>query len=255
MLNTRTLLPQETRGLAVALASKTKFQTSTMHVATPLFSGKLSSSRSSLSKTQREISCFVSKGKSHNAAARHQKPSSGTSTSSSSSSAPSKNTSQEASKPTDLDHLVRRRYFDDLFTGGDYTLASKILDPEIIHRDMVRDEQYSGVDEVVEYMRQVKEAYPSFLVRATEIAASPDGNSMFVSFEGHAAEGMPLFRGIDKIYFTDNGNGEKKIKEVDVYRSNWQGAKGHSQRKMEMEEQLRREEREAEEKRQHKKKH
>ncbi len=117
---------------------------------------------------------------------------------------------------------------------------------------MVRDEQYSGVEEVIEYMRQVKQAYPSFLVRATEISAS-DGNSMFVAFEGHAAEGMPLFRGVDRFYFTES-EGEKKIKGVDVYRSNWQGAKGHAQRKLEMEEHMRKEEREAEEKRKHKKK-
>ncbi|KAL4514231.1 hypothetical protein Ndes2526A_g09284 [Nannochloris sp. 'desiccata'] len=165
--------------------------------------------------------------------------------------------SKSSTQPTDLEDLVRRRYFEDLFTGGDYTLASKILDPGVIHRDMVRDEQYSGVEEIIEYMRQIKQTYPSFLVRATEIAASPDGNSMFVAFEGHAAEGMPLFRGIDRIYFTtqngDSGGAEKKIKEVDVYRSNWQGAKGHAQRKLEMEEQLSKEERDAEEKRKHKK--
>jgi hypothetical protein len=168
---------------------------------------------------------------------------------------------QKSAQPTDLEDLVRRRYFDDLFTGGDYTLASKILDPGVIHRDMVRDEEYSGVEDVVEYMRQIKDAYPSFSVHATEFAMSPDGYSMFVAFEGHVAEGMPLFRGIDRIYFTseeeeeeedgESGGVERKIKEIDVYRSNWQGAKGHAQRKLEMEEQLRVEERDAEEKRRH----
>ena len=134
--------------------------------------------------------------------------------------------------------LVRRRYFEELFTGGDYTLAPKILHSNISHKDMVRDEQYQGIDEIVEYMRRVKQAYPGFIVRASDIAPASDGRSMFVAFEGHAAEGMPLFSGIDRFYFDEEG---EKIVEVNVYRSNWQGAKGHEARKAEMESNLRKE--------------
>lgn len=134
--------------------------------------------------------------------------------------------------------LIRRRYFEELFSGGDYTLAPKILDPNISHKDMVRDEHYEGANEVVEYMRSVKQFYPGFVVRATDIAPASDGRSMFVAFEGHAAEGMPLFKGIDRFYFSNDG---EKIVEVNVYRSNWQGAKGHAARKAEMEERMRKE--------------
>lgn len=254
MLTTRTLFPLETRGLQTSTIARIKF-------AAPLNSSRraISSSRPNITIKKREISCFVSKNKS-NKSANHSKPLSSSSSSSHAATTAGHQSSPKASSTTktDLEDLVHRRYFDELFTGGDYTLASKILDPGIIHRDMVRDEQYSGVEEVIEFMRQIKQVYPSFLVRATDISPSPDGNSMFVAFEGHAAEGMPLFRGIDRIFFTSeedgNGGGEKKIKAVDVYRSNWQGAKGHTQRKLEMEEQLRKEEREAEEKRKHKKK-
>jgi len=247
MLNTTTLLPQETRG---SLGSSRKLPlASTMPSAAP--------SKLFLSPQQRQISCFVSKNKSRNGA-RLSKPIPSQPSSIGAvkqNAAPS--SSESTTHPTDLEDLVRRRYFDDLFTGGDFTLASKILDPGVIHRDMVRDEQYSGVEEVIEFMREIKGTYPSFSVHATEIAMSPDENSMFVTFEGHAAEGMPLFRGIDRIFFTsvdgESGGVEKKIKEIDVYRSNWQGAKGHSQRKVDREEQLRKEEREVEENRRHKK--
>jgi hypothetical protein len=136
---------------------------------------------------------------------------------------------------TDMEDLVRRRYFDDMFTGGDLTLASKILANDVMHKDMVRDEAYCGPGEIAEYMRAVKEQYPGFMCRATTVAPAPDGKSMFVAFEGHAAEGMPTFKGVDVFYFNDEG----KVCEVNVYRSNWAGAKGHAARKAEMEAQMR----------------
>ena len=123
---------------------------------------------------------------------------------------------------------MRRRYFDDLLSGGDYTLAPKILHPDVHHKDMVRDIEYRGVDEIVEYMRQVKAAYPAFKAHVVDIAFV-NGDSVFVAFEGHAAEGMPLFTGVDRFFFDESG----KIVEVNVYRSNWKGAQGHEQRKAE----------------------
>jgi hypothetical protein len=240
MLNTKALAPQQTRGSSLL---KLGSSSNTMPLVAPC--------RLSLSLRQREVSSVVSKWKPcFNVSRRSMAVST-------SKGAVKENASAPLSKSisTDLEDLVRRRYFDELFTGGDYTLAAKILDPGVVHRDMVRDEMYSGVDEVVEFIRQVKQVYPSFSVHATEIAPCPDDHgSLFVAFEGHTAEGMPLFRGIDRFYFTESKDvGEKKIKGVEVYRSNWQGAKGHEQRKKKMEEKLRREEREAEEKRKHKK--
>ena len=77
-------------------------------------------------------------------------------------------------------------------------------------------------------MTQVKLLYPDFYVHATEVAPSPDGNTLFVTYEGQASSKTPPFRGVDVFRFTPDGS---KIAEVDVYRSNWQGAKGHAQRK------------------------
>jgi hypothetical protein len=119
------------------------------------------------------------------------------------------------------------------FSAGDYSLASNVLDDNVVHKDMVRDEIYNGIGEVCEYMRAVKQAWPEFFVRATDIAVAKDGTSLFAAFEGRAAEGMPLFKGVDRFIFSLDGqhDGEPRIKEVEVYRSNWKGAQGHAQRK------------------------
>lgn len=82
-------------------------------------------------------------------------------------------------------------------------------------------------------MRAVKSSYPDFFVRATDISLAEDGKSIFVAFEGRAAEGMPLFKGVDRFLFSDGEH--PKIVEVEVYRSNWKGAQGHAQRKEEAE--------------------
>lgn len=44
--------------------------------------------------------------------------------------------SARASAPAAVDRyeLVKHLYFEMLFTGGDYSLARKILDPHIVHR-------------------------------------------------------------------------------------------------------------------------
>lgn len=119
------------------------------------------------------------------------------------------------------------------FSAGDYSLAGSVLDDNVIHKDMVRDEVYNGIGEVCEYMRAVKEAWPEFFVRATDIAIAEDGTSLFAAFEGRAVEGMPLFKGVDRFIFSldDQHSGEPLIKEVEVYRSNWKGAQGHAERK------------------------
>lgn len=140
-----------------------------------------------------------------------------------------------APAPAELEDLIRHKYFSELFTGGDYTLAPTILAPDVVHKDMVRDEAYCGVGEIVDYMRDVKKSYPGFMVRATSVAPAPDGRALFVAFEGHAAEGLPTFRGVDVFWFNERG----QVAEVNVYRSNWAGAKGHAARKAEMEARLR----------------
>lgn len=86
-------------------------------------------------------------------------------------------------------------------------------------------------------MKGVRACYPRFFVRAAEMAPSDDW-TIFVSFEGQAAERTPMFHGVDVFRFTPDGS---KIKQVDVYRSNWQGAKGHAQRKAAAEKAARRE--------------
>ena len=60
--------------------------------------------------------------------------------------APNTNPAQQQQHPRTQDRcdLVRRLYFDRLFTHGDYPLADQILDKDVIHNDMVRDEQFVG---------------------------------------------------------------------------------------------------------------
>ena len=153
MLTTRTLFPLETRGLQTSTIAGLEF-------AAPLNSSRraISSSRPNITIKHRKISCFISKNKSKKSA-DHSKPSSSSSDAATTAGHQSSPKASSTTK-TDLEDLVRRRYFDELFTGGDYTLASKILDPGIIHRDMVRDEQYSGIEEIIEFMRQIKQVYP-----------------------------------------------------------------------------------------------
>lgn len=124
----------------------------------------------------------------------------------------------------------------------------------------------------MDYVRQVKKAYPQLWVEAVNFGPSEDGKSIFAAFEGLATDTTPLFKGVDLFRFNDDVS---RIVEVEgvldigcpvgdevhrralsaslamapftlttpttvpthtpVYRSNWQGAKGHEQRKKENE--------------------
>ena len=81
-------------------------------------------------------------------------------------------------------------------------------------------------------MKQIKTAYPGLQVTATDVTVAEDGRSLFVAFEGQASASSPFFRGVDVFRFDERGS---KVVEVDVYRSNWQGAAGHAQRKAQRE--------------------
>ena len=115
-----------------------------------------------------------------------------------------------------------------MLSGADFTLAPQVLHENIQHKDMVRDEMYCGREEVLEYMQTVHKTYPSFEARAVDVVFVPGEElSLFCGFEGRSAPGYPLFKGVDRFFFSEDG----KVKEVHVYRSNWGGAKGHQQRK------------------------
>ncbi|KAL6766707.1 hypothetical protein ACKKBG_A37040 [Auxenochlorella protothecoides x Auxenochlorella symbiontica] len=138
--------------------------------------------------------------------------------------------SKHASKSTAVEKMeaMVHEYFQRVLTRADGDTASRILHPSVEHRDMVRDIGYQGVREVLEYVHQVKKSYPDLWVEATEFGPAEGGQAIFAAFEGLATEKTPLFKGIDLFRFNDDIT---RITEVEVYRSNWQGAKGHQERK------------------------
>lgn len=60
------------------------------------------------------------------------------------------------------------------------------------------------VDEILDYVRQVKKAYPQLWVEAVNFGPSEDGKSIFAAFEGLATDTTPLFKGVDLFRFNDD---------------------------------------------------
>lgn len=119
------------------------------------------------------------------------------------------------------------QYFDEFMSNGKMEVAVKVLESHAEHKDMVRDLGYNGVKEIQEYVAQLKRDYPNLWVKATQFGVA-NPTSMFVAFEGKADDRLPLFKGVDLFCFNQHAT---KIKEIQVYRSNWMGAKGHEERK------------------------
>ncbi|KAI3430629.1 hypothetical protein D9Q98_005222 [Chlorella vulgaris] len=130
---------------------------------------------------------------------------------------------QHVIKMVNLVHM----YFDVLLTQGDSSVMSEILEPSISHKDMVRNVGRVGMKEYEAYLKELHATYPEYYVKASQFGIV-DARSMFVSFEGQVSVNTPKFFGVD--LFTFNGDGTK-IREVQVYRSNWLGAQGHEERK------------------------
>lgn len=129
-------------------------------------------------------------------------------------------------------HVIRmvnvvHEYFDQLLTQGDMTLLAKILDPSISHKDMVRNIGRVGMKEYETYLIDLHKKWPEYFVRPMNWGFV-DNKSMFASFEGRVSSNTPKFYGVDLFIFNDDAT---KIKEVQVYRSNWLGAQGHEERK------------------------
>lgn len=123
-------------------------------------------------------------------------------------------------------HLVNK-YFGEFMSTGNMQAAEQALDPGAQHKDMVRDMGYNGIVEIKEYVQQLKKDFPSLYVKATNFGVADD-HTLFCSFEGRATDKTPTFTGVDMFCFND---GATRIKEVQVYRSNWLGAIGHEDRK------------------------
>lgn len=60
------------------------------------------------------------------------------------------------------------------------------------------------MDEILDYVRQVKKAYPQLWVEAVNFGPSEDGKSIFAAFEGLATDTTPLFKGVDLFRFNDD---------------------------------------------------
>ncbi|KAI3430630.1 hypothetical protein D9Q98_005223 [Chlorella vulgaris] len=118
-------------------------------------------------------------------------------------------------------------YFEEVMSKANADACHRILDSRVVHKDMVRNEGRYGIMEYQQYVQELKQAYPSIWVRPTQFGIV-DSHTLFVAFEGRAAEDTPLFKGVDLFHFNDHAT---KIKEVQVYRSNWLGAEGHEERK------------------------
>ncbi|GAB4819955.1 hypothetical protein N2152v2_007001 [Parachlorella kessleri] len=124
---------------------------------------------------------------------------------------------------TDMVH----QYFDEMLSKGKTELVEKLLDEGAEHKDMVRDEYRRGHEAMVTYLNEVHKVYPSFWARAEQVGVADDC-TVFCSFEGQATSRTPMFTGVDRFKFNKDLT---KIVEVEIYRSNWQGAKGHEERK------------------------
>ncbi|KAL4451238.1 hypothetical protein ABPG77_009310 [Micractinium sp. CCAP 211/92] len=118
-------------------------------------------------------------------------------------------------------------YFNDLMSKGHVEVCHKILSPGVQHLDMVRNEGRYGIPEYQRFVRDLKQAYPDIFVRPTSFGVIDD-HTMFVAFEGRATSHTPPFKGVDLFCFNHEAT---KIREIQVYRSNWLGAEGHEDRK------------------------
>lgn len=118
-------------------------------------------------------------------------------------------------------------YFDTLLTQGDLGVLTEILEQSISHKDMVRNIGRVGLKEYTSYLTELHKTYPDYYVKPTQFGIV-DNRSMFVSFEGQVSAKTPKFVGVDVFLFNSDAS---KIREVQVYRSNWLGAQGHEERK------------------------
>lgn len=119
------------------------------------------------------------------------------------------------------------KYFHDFYSAADLNVAAIILDKDVQHKDMVRNEGMVGIEAYRQFVRSLKKTYPDLYVKPIQFGVGDD-RTLFVAFEGRATKHTPIFTGLDRFILNPTAS---KIQEVQVYRSNWLGAEGHAARK------------------------